>query len=413
MTDLLRFLEIEDLRVLGRLREHGDAWIVGGWVRNGLSGDGGGDIDIATTLRPEEVLEIFPRSLDIGVKFGTIGVRLDSPYDGEKIWEVTTLRKDGGYGDGRRPDNVTFGGDITGDLSRRDFTINSMALDSDGGLIDPFDGVKDLEMGIIRAVGNAKDRIAEDGLRILRAYRFLLSHSNERRLDPDLLSAISNNLDMLDGVSRERVWGELKLILSSKGCLEIIRGMVDSGVLGAILPNLEVNLNVQMCGNYIVNLALICSNDDRNGEELALFLKNVLKTSNDEVGLICFLHDLMGATLDSHDASIRRFKVVIPESRQRKFLEYRKGRGDDVSNFSVALDSMADLRSGNAPLVNGIMLAESTGIEPGKKLGRLKAWLHRIQVEEDLESSDEVIELLNSLPWRDGGEEKWPSISWP
>ena len=97
MTDLLRFLEIEDLRVLGRLREHGDAWIVGGWVRNGLSEDGGGDIDIATTLRPEEVLEIFPRSLDIGAKFGTIGVRLDSPYDGEKIWEVTTLRKDGGY----------------------------------------------------------------------------------------------------------------------------------------------------------------------------------------------------------------------------------------------------------------------------------------------------------------------------
>ena len=102
MTDLLRFLDVEDIRVLERLREHGEAWIVGGWVRDSLSGTEVGDLDIATTLEPEEILQIFPRSLDIGANFGTIGVRLDSPSEHEKVWEVTTLRKDGGYGDGRR-----------------------------------------------------------------------------------------------------------------------------------------------------------------------------------------------------------------------------------------------------------------------------------------------------------------------
>ena len=413
MTDLLQFLDVEDIHVLERLREHGEAWIVGGWVRDSLSGNEAGDMDIATTLEPEEVLEIFPRSLDIGSNFGTIGVRLDRPEGIERVWEVTTLREDGGYGDGRRPENVTFGVSIQGDLSRRDFTINAMAIDSEGGLVDPFGGTEDLESGVVRAVGNAEERICEDGLRIVRAFRFLSSPGRVRRMDDELMSAISNNLVMLDSISKERIWSELSAILSSGDCLFIIEEMRNSGVLDAILPGLSVNLGVEMCEDYIVNLALLCSNDERSGQEIGALIRRNLRASNDEVGSVSFLHELKHANLESSDSSIRRFRSFIPESRRAKFLEYRRGIGEDISEFSDSLEAMPELKSGTAPLVNGVLLAEVTGLEPGKRLGRLKAWIHRLQIENDLESVEEVLGVLDSLPWEDGEEEEWPSLSWP
>ena len=145
-----------DCVVLDRLRQNGEAWIVGGWVRDHLSGRKPKELDVATNLRPAEVKSIFPRSLMVGEKYGTVGVRIDDPNDGDAIWEVTTLREDGGYGDGRRPDNVNFGSNIEIDLSRRDFTINAMAINKDGDVIDPHGGRKDLASGIVRSVGNAE-----------------------------------------------------------------------------------------------------------------------------------------------------------------------------------------------------------------------------------------------------------------
>ena len=169
-------LRPEDLIVLEGLRSKGQAWIVGGWVRESISGKGDTDVDIATTLHPDEVQKIFPRSLMVGAKYGTVCVRLEEEVSGNQIWEVTTLRSDGSYGDGRRPDDVEFGTDIEGDLSRRDFTINAMALEypyGDDSLIDPFNGREDLLKGVLASVGNPSERISEDGLRILRAFRFM------------------------------------------------------------------------------------------------------------------------------------------------------------------------------------------------------------------------------------------------
>ena len=172
MVDTELYLSPEDNLVLDRLRENGEAWIVGGWVRETLlMTESKSDLDIATTLLPKEVIEIFPRTIPVGEEYGTVIVRLDG--ESEKQWEVTTLRKDGSYGDGRRPDNVSFGTNIIDDLARRDFTINAMAIGIDNELIDIFGGKNDLEHNIVRAVGNANKRIAEDGLRILRAFRFL------------------------------------------------------------------------------------------------------------------------------------------------------------------------------------------------------------------------------------------------
>ena len=128
----LSILREEDRIVLDRLRVSGEAWIVGGWVRDflsGLSQDRIDDMDIATNLRPEQVKEIFPRSIMIGEKFGTVIVRIDESETNDYEWEVTTLREDGGYSDGRRPENVVFGKEIEDDLERRDFTINAMAIE--------------------------------------------------------------------------------------------------------------------------------------------------------------------------------------------------------------------------------------------------------------------------------------------
>ena len=169
----LNLLKEEDRLVISRINEKGRAWIVGGWVRDSLSGLMPTELDLATTLTPRDVQAIFPRSIMTGEKFGTAIVRIDDSEKASYHCEVTTLRADGGYGDGRRPDNVVFGQEIEADLARRDFTINAMAVDYSGRLIDPFGGLDDLQEGLLRTVGSAEERIGEDGLRVLRAFRFM------------------------------------------------------------------------------------------------------------------------------------------------------------------------------------------------------------------------------------------------
>ena len=170
--------------VLDRLGEEGEVWIVGGWVRDRIAGKDSEDLDLATNLIPSEVKSAFPKSIMVGEEFGTVLVRVEDSKGRDFQCEVTTLRKDGGYTDGRRPDNVTFGNDIAEDLARRDFTINAMAIEPMKGLVGEecpsgklidLDGrgVKDLESGLLRTVGQAEERIGEDGLRMVRAFRFL------------------------------------------------------------------------------------------------------------------------------------------------------------------------------------------------------------------------------------------------
>ena len=146
---------------------NGAVWLVGGCVRDCLAGLQPWEVDMASTLLPERLLELFPRSIDTGSQFGTVTVR-----KGGVAVEVTTLRADGDYSDGRRPEAVTFGKSLKEDLLRRDFTINAMAVHvGRRRLYDPYGGQPDIEKGVLRAVGNAESRLREDGLRAMRAYR--------------------------------------------------------------------------------------------------------------------------------------------------------------------------------------------------------------------------------------------------
>ena len=144
-----------------------EAYVVGGCVRDSILDRVPGDWDITTSALPEQVKELFHRTVDTGIQHGTVTVMM-----GKEGFEVTTYRVDGEYHDGRHPDAVTFTRSLEEDLKRRDFTINAMAYSAEEGLIDPFGGQKDLARGLVRAVGVPHQRFTEDALRILRLYRF-------------------------------------------------------------------------------------------------------------------------------------------------------------------------------------------------------------------------------------------------
>ena len=422
-------VKLDDLRrqdkiVLDGLREKGEAWIVGGWVRDVLSRAAPNDIDIATSLRPDEVREIFPRSIMVGEKFGTVIVRLDETEGESYQCEVTTLREDGGYADGRRPENVIFGKEIDNDLDRRDFTINAMAIKLSGTLvgesepigilIDNHGGIGDLENDVLKAVGDAEKRLGEDGLRVIRAFRFLEQGDGPlRKLDSDLSTAIVSNLGMLEMVSKERIWAELQAILAGHNSKDIIEKMHEHGVLERVLPRISINLGVFHCRDHLVNLALICSSEISNGTELAETLTGSLRLSRNESWILSFLHGHRDLKLDHSTSSVRRFMATLTDPNRKRILDYLAGLGVDTLQFHSNYQRTDELRAGNSPLIDGNLLSSLTGLEPGRKLGRLKDWLHRIQVVEDIDNRESLISLLDELDWEESDYEVWPILTWP
>ena len=154
--------------IITELNLHGyEAYAVGGCVRDALLGKEPKDWDITTSAKPEQVKEVFRRTIDTGIQHGTVTVMLD-----KEGFEVTTYRIDGKYEDSRHPESVEFTSNLLEDLKRRDFTINAMAYNEEEGIIDAFEGVNDFKQGIIRCVGNPVERFEEDALRMLRAIRF-------------------------------------------------------------------------------------------------------------------------------------------------------------------------------------------------------------------------------------------------
>lgn len=197
--------------IIEKLNSRGfEAYVVGGCVRDCLLGREPEDWDITTSARPEQVKELFGRTVDTGIRHGTVTV-----MRGKRGYEVTTFRIDGEYKDGRHPSSVEFTSDLLEDLRRRDFTINAMAYSGRTGLVDAFGGLRDLDDRRIRCVGDACDRFGEDALRMLRALRFSaqLGFETEKSTE-DAVRRLAPNLRQ---VSRERVQTELtKLLLSDR-----------------------------------------------------------------------------------------------------------------------------------------------------------------------------------------------------
>ncbi len=205
------------------------SWIVGGCVRDLLMHRTPNDWDLCTDALPEDVMKVFPVTIPTGIDHGTITVR----QRGES-YEVTTLRGDGAYTDGRRPDSVEFITDLDQDLARRDFTMNAIAMDPvDGNIFDPFGGQVDMERGLIRCVGNPMERFEEDGLRILRAVRFAANLGSYKVTD-ETSTAMRACRGKLANVSMERVHAEFKKIFE-RSCEPSVRAafrhMYELGIL--------------------------------------------------------------------------------------------------------------------------------------------------------------------------------------
>src|SRR5690625_392094 len=208
--------------VLEKIMQAGyEAYFVGGSVRDRLLKLEVNDVDIATSARPREIKKIFKRTVDVGIEHGTVLVL----YNDDK-YEITTFRTESTYKDYRRPDSVTFVRSLREDLKRRDFTMNAIAVDMMGNIFDPYDGIRDLEAGIIQAVGNPHERFQEDALRMMRAVRF--ASQLDFLIEEETQKSIQTNAALLENIAVERIQLEFEKLLVSQWRSKGLQAMIQS-----------------------------------------------------------------------------------------------------------------------------------------------------------------------------------------
>lgn len=234
MQELLRRKEC---KILNMLEKAGyESYFVGGCIRDAMMGRTIGDIDVTTNALPEKVKEVFDfyRVIETGIKHGTVTVLLPEEGVDTAAVEITTYRSDGSYSDSRHPDSVDFVGRLEEDLARRDFTINAMACDFDGNIVDLYGGQEDLSAKIIRTVGDPEKRFQEDALRIMRGLRFAAVLGFE--IEEKTAAAMFRNRGLLANVSAERIFIEFKKLLAGGHAGDVIRKYVD--VIEGVFPEL-------------------------------------------------------------------------------------------------------------------------------------------------------------------------------
>ena len=260
--------------IIGVLESHGfEAYAVGGCVRDTLLLRVPGDWDITTSAKPEEVKQLFSHTIDTGIEHGTVTVMMN--HIG---YEVTTYRIDGEYEDARHPKEVTFTSNLVEDLKRRDFTINAMAYNERCGLVDEFDGIGDLEKGVIRCVGDPMERFSEDALRMLRAVRFAAQLGFS--IEDNTKEAICKLAPTIAKVSVERIAVELVKILTSNHP-EKLKTAYELGLTKVFMPEFDVAMETEQ--HNIHHMYTV-------GEHTLVALQNVRPEK--DIRLVMLLHDI-------------------------------------------------------------------------------------------------------------------------
>jgi tRNA nucleotidyltransferase (CCA-adding enzyme) len=426
-----------------RLQDAGHrSWVVGGCVRDELLAEleasdaeskrrERNDWDIATSARPEQVSACFRRVIPTGIQHGTVTVLL-----GKEQYEVTTLRGETSYTDGRRPDSVYFVNDIRDDLARRDFTVNAIAYDVLADrLIDPFGGVEDLAARCLRAVGRASERFAEDGLRVLRAARFVATL--EFSLEADTERAILPSLDSYRKVSAERIRDEWLKTMKAERPSRAFEVMRAHGMLAITAPELLESVGCAQNRYHAYDVwghALACldqcpqqpllrvagllhdigkprsrafsekTNDftfyehERIGAEMAEPVLSRLRFSNEERERIVALvrHHLVCYDASYSDAAVRRWlRRVSPELADDLYLLAEadiRGKGKDPSEDLARIAGLkahvARVLAAGAALslkdlaIGGRDLQQELGLRPGPRFGEILRTLLDEVVEE-------------------------------
>ena len=357
----------EDVKyITSKLLEAGyEAFVVGGAVRDFLLGKVPGDYDITTSAKPSEVKEVFKneKTVDTGIKHGTVSVVLN-----HKAYEITTYRIDGEYIDARHPESVSFTRNIQDDLSRRDFTVNAMAYNEVTGLVDLFSGGKDLERGIIRAVGFAEKRFEEDALRILRALRF--ASRLDFKIEENTSRAIFEKAPILKKVAKERIYGEWIKLLSGKAAYRIINQYRD--VVKIFIPELsKISLPDEesfLKADGTLRFISLFANKDSGAWLSAL---DSLHADNKTKMLGKILLENLDAPLTS-EYKIKLMLSKIGEENTKKLIEFRKALKKNVSEeygiFEKIIESGACFRLSDMA-ISGKELGE-IGIT-GRKTGEI------------------------------------------
>lgn len=459
MSDTVRLnqtIPSEVRELCTRLREAGfRSWIVGGCVRDQLlcelenkpAADIRGDWDIATSARPEQVQKLFRRVIPTGIQHGTVTVLMN-----KSGYEVTTLRGETSYTDGRRPDAVYFVDDIKDDLARRDFTINAIAYDPlEDVLIDPFDGIRDLRARVLRAVGDAAVRFAEDGLRVLRAARFVATLNVE--LDPDTERAIVPSLDSYRKVSAERIRDEWLKTTKAKKPSRAFEVMKNHGLLAISAPELMESVGCEQNHYHAFDVwghAMHCLDNcpnqpllrmagllhdvgkprsrawsdktqdytfyehERIGAEMAEPMLERLRFSNDERAHIVALvrHHLICYDGTWSDAAVRRWvRRVSPELvgdlyalSEADVTAKGKDATADLENITQLKAHVEKVIAQGAAFsvkdlaVNGGTLIKELGVKPGPDVGRvLRALLEEVIEDPEKNQPSVLLERARDL----------------
>ncbi|MBQ7535881.1 MAG: CCA tRNA nucleotidyltransferase [Stomatobaculum sp.] len=364
-------------QILETLTQAGfQAYAVGGCVRDFCLGREPEDWDITTDALPEEVKCLFRRTVDTGIRHGTVTVLVK-----DKSYEITTFRVDGTYSDGRHPDSVEFTPDLSEDLKRRDFTINAMACGADGSITDLFGGREDLQLRKIRCVGDPGERFTEDALRILRAVRFSAQLSFD--IEEATWEALKAHAPNLVNVSRERVLAELnKMILSPHP--EKMALLSEAGIIPWVGKELERLLPSPQIAELPVkkDLRWAAAFAGTEGETARTFLKNLKSDNETADGAALLISGIREPVPDDLYGTRRLLSVYGQERVREMILLWRAGFGVPVSGEQ--LDRLEErisqiLSAGDCLAVRDLALSGNDlirlGIRPGPELGRILAIL--------------------------------------
>lgn len=431
------------LKIINRINENGyEAYIVGGCVRDMLLGRIPNDWDITTSAKPQEIKSIFKKTVDTGIKHGTVTV-----LEGGEGYEVTTYRVDGEYEDGRHPKDVTFTASLEEDLKRRDFTINAMAYHPDNGIVDLFQGQQDLERKIIKCVGSATERFNEDALRMMRAIRFAaqLGYS----IDKDTFDAIKELSDNLSLISAERINTEMTKLLVSDNP-DYFRLFYETGLTKVFLPEFDKAMETEQnhphhmysVGEHILHT--MTNSKKEKEHRIAMLLHDIAKPEMlviDEEGITHFrghpekgaemsrniLHRLKydNATIDMvygyvlyHDRKIEQSERAMRRAINKMGAKYFPGifdinyadvmgqsmylREEKLHNITVLREIYENVMEKKQPVtmkdlaLTGKDLIEY-GVEPGKCMGELlKKMLEDVIEEPSHNTKDYLVQTFIS-----------------
>lgn len=388
--DNLPEIFVKAMPVLQTLEDAGfEAYFVGGSVRDVLLHRHVHDVDITTSAYPEEVKELFDKSIDTGIKHGTVTVL----YGGES-YEITTFRTESGYQDFRRPDHVTFVQNLDEDLKRRDFTINALAMDMHGDIVDLFNGIEDLKNHIIRAVGNPEKRFHEDALRMMRAVRFM--SQLEFKLEEKTEQAIKDNHELLKKISVERIREEFVKMGLGSFSREAFQIFLDTQLsedvpdfagkkdLLQIYPQLKFSPTMETSLWAVIIILLKVPN-----EKIGKFMRD-WKNSNamtEKVEQIIKMFDLIADHVPTDYDLFEAGEDIIINT-----IDVAHILGQPISSEALVDRYLAlPIKKPSELAVDGRFLIKR-GMRPGAQLGHTLNKIRELVVAGEIENSEEAIE---------------------